>query len=258
MNLIADKQLKDNNVNRQSTFWHQRATHYDKLFWTKDKGYLDKIIKVAKFKKTDLVLDVGVGTGVVSKRIKPYIKHVVGIDISKSMLQKGKWEGISTIKWDIRDALFANSIFDKVIARMCFHHIIDNLDLAILRCYDLLKTGGTIIVAEGLPPSNDPEVLYWYTEMFKLKEKRLTFTEKELKNKLARVGFKKISTYKYKMKSFSVKNWITNSGIDRKKQIKIINLHYNANNKIKNAYNMRCINNDCLIDTKHIIFVGKK
>ena len=245
-------------MKKKILFWEQRSAHYDKLFWTKDKGYIDKIIEVSGFRKNDLILDVGVGTGAVAKRVKPYVKHVVGIDISESMLAKGTWDGISTIKWDICDALFASNVFDKVVARMCFHHILDGLDLAISRCYDLLKKGGKIIFVEGMPPSDDPEVIDWYKAMFKLKEKRLTFTEKELKNRLSKAGFRKIKISRYKMNSFSVKNWLANSGLGKKTQVKIINLHKNSNTKIKTAYNMCCVKNDCLIDTNNVMLMGIK
>jgi ubiquinone/menaquinone biosynthesis C-methylase UbiE len=176
------KKRKSVKIHHKKTdkFWYERAAHYDKLFWTKDKKYLDIILEMSDFKKDDLVLDVGVGTGAVAKKIKPYVKHVIGIDISESMLKKGEWEGISTIKWNICDALFTNNIFDKIVARMSFHHMVDNLDIAIMRCYDLLKKGGKIIVAEGVPPTDEIYVIEWYTNMFALKEERLTFTCEEL------------------------------------------------------------------------------
>ena len=239
-------------------FWHERAVHYDKLFWTKDEEYLDAILDMGDFKSDDLVLDVGVGTGAVAKKIKPYVKHVIGIDISDSMLKKGEWDGISTIKWNICDALFTNNVFDKIIARMVFHHTVDNLDIAIMRCYDLLKKGGKIIVAEGVPPSDEPYVIEWYTNMFKLKEERLTFTREELLNRLKKIGFKNIKTREYIMKKFSIKNWLINSGLEQKKQYIIMKVHLSADKRIQNVYNMRYINDDCLVDTRNIILVGEK
>lgn len=239
-------------------FWYERAVHYDKLFWTKDEQYLVTIFKISDFKKDDLVLDVGVGTGAIAKKIKPYVKHVIGIDISDSMLKKGEWKGISIIKWNICDALFTNNIFDKIIARMAFHHIVDNLDIAIMRCYDLLKKGGKIIVAEGVPPTDEINVIEWYTNMFKLKEERLTFSYEELLNRLKKIGFKNIKTCEYIMKNFSIKNWLINSGLEQKMQDKIMKIHLSADKKIQSAYNMQYINDDCLVDTKNIILVGKK
>ena len=239
-------------------FWRERAVHYDKLFWTKDEGYLDAIIDMGDFKSDDLVLDVGVGTGAIAKKIKPYVNHVIGVDISESMLKKVEWEGISIVKWNICDALFTNNIFDKIVARMVFHHVVDNLDIAIMRCYDLLKNGGKIIVAEGVPPSDDSYVIDWYTNMFKLKEERRTFTLGELVNRLKKIGFKNIKTREYIMKNFSIKNWLINSRLEQKRQDRIMKVHLSADERIQNAYNMQYINGDCLVDTRNIILVGEK
>jgi len=239
-------------------FWAQRSTHYDKLFWTKDKGYLETLLEVGGFKHGDLVLDVGVGTGAVAKKIKPHVKHVIGIDISESMLMRGDWAGISAVKWNICDALFSHNIFDKVVARMAFHHIVDNLDMAIMRCYDLLKRGGRLIVAEGVPPSDAPHVVKWYADMFKLKEERLTFTGPDLVEKLEKTGFRSIKVHEYIMRGFSIRNWLVNSGLDGRTQKKIMKMHLDAAEEIQEVYNMHFVDDDCLVDTKNIILVGRK
>lgn len=104
-------------------FWNVRAKNYDKLFWTKDAGYLSKILAVSEFSKKDLVLDIGTGTGAMARSIRPHVRHVVGMDFSDSMLKQGQWEGISMVKWDITDSLFHNWLFDKIVGRMVFHQI---------------------------------------------------------------------------------------------------------------------------------------
>lgn len=242
----------------RETFWHIRSANYDKLYWTKDKSYLDCIVEASCFKKKDVVLDVGTGTGVIARTLKPHVKHVVGMDISESMLDKGKWEGFSILKWDISELLFANNSFDKVVARMVFHHILDNLDRVILRCYDLLKDRGSLIVAEGVPPTDDKSVIDWYTHMFSFKEKRRTLTEQQLKDLFEHNGFVNVKSIVYTMKNFSIKNWLENSGLDSNKQKKIMKLHTDADQRIKDAYNMKITKNDCVLDTKNIIIIGQK
>jgi ubiquinone/menaquinone biosynthesis C-methylase UbiE len=235
-----------------------RSAKYDKLYWTKDKPYLQHIIKTSCLKKSDIVLDVGTGTGIVAKAVKPHVNHVVGLDMSDSMLNKGNWQGCSVIKWDVSDLIFANNIFDKIIARMVFHHVLDNLDRALLRCYDMLKDKGILTIAEGVPPSEDKDVIDWYSHMFSFKEKRRTFTAKQLQGFLEHNGFSKIKSEIYTMKKFSIKNWLVNSGIDKKAQEKILKLHFEASPKIKKLYNMKITKNDCFVDTKNVIIVGQK
>lgn len=245
--------------NEDKNFWHIRSANYDKLFWTKDKGFLESIIKTADLRKDQLALDVGTGTGVVANEVAKHVHHVVAIDIADSMLSKGNWSDISVLKWDIADALFVQGLFDRVFARMVFHHILDNLDRALLRCYDLLKENGKIVIAEGVPPTEDEEVVEWFTEMFKLKEKRRTFTPSNLVYFLEKNGFSDIHTEMHIMEDFNVNNWLENSGLSEEKQSKILQLHYDAQDRIKEVYNMR-IDNDgqCLIRTVNVIITGTK
>jgi ubiquinone/menaquinone biosynthesis C-methylase UbiE len=239
-------------------FWNVRARNYDKLFWTKDAGYIRKIIEASGFSKNDLVLDIGTGTGAMARSIQPHVRHVVGMDFSDSMLKQGKWEGISMVKWDLADSLFHNWLFDKIVGRMVFHHILDNLDRAFLRCYDLLKSKGKLIIAEGIPPSEDQDVVDWYTEMFKHKEVRRTFTRSLLVNYFVKNGFQGVKVYKYKMKRFNINNWLVNSGLAAAKQKLILKMHYEASPKIKAVYNMTVESGVCLVDTDNLVIVGKK
>lgn len=239
-------------------FWDIRAEHYDKLFWVKDKSYLYLIKKVGNFKKSDMVLDVGSGTGAVASYLKNSVKHVICVDISSSMLFKGNWSDMSVIKWDISNRLFVDNMFDKIVARMVFHHITKGLDRVVVRCHDHLKKGGKLVVAEGIPPSDDEEVVKWYSDMFKLKEKRITFKENDLIDILRNNGFNNIKKYLHINNHFSIRNWLMNSGLEKQKQKKIYSLHVNAGDKIKNIYNMRFKNNDCIVKTKNLILVGSK
>ena len=145
----------------KNTFWNIRADKYDKLFWTKDLSYIDVILRAGEFIKTDVVLDFGTGTGIMAKHIKPLVNHVLALDNSSAMLNKGMWEGFSIIKWDITERLFRDNIFDKVVARMIFHHIFDDLYKAFVRSFDLLKDQGMLIVAEGVHPTDEAEIIQW-------------------------------------------------------------------------------------------------
>ncbi len=239
-------------------FWRVRSAGYDKLFWVKDRAYIEEIVRFADLTEEHVVLDVGTGTGAITDAIKDRVRHVVAIDSSEDMLRKGKWTGTSVIKWDLGEALFKDAIFDRVFARMVFHHILDNLDRAILRCYDLLKENGKICVAEGVPPVDDPDVVDWYTEMFRLKEERRTFTPSQLAGYLTKNGFQNVTAHVYYMEDFSVSNWLRNSGLAEATRQAILDLHRNAPRKIQEVYHMRQNDGDCVIRSKNVILIGEK
>jgi ubiquinone/menaquinone biosynthesis C-methylase UbiE len=250
--------MSNNSPVTKDRFWKIRSDHFDNLFWTRDEGYLETIIKIAELEKHHIALDVGTGTGTVAKELKEKVNHVVAVDISQDMLKKGRWEGISIIKWDIGDSLFKDHLFHRVIARMVFHHILNNIDRAILRCFDLLKDNGKIIIAEGVPPSSDPNIVSWYTEMFKLKENRRTFLPSYLVELLNKNGFKNVELHEYYMKNFSIINWLENSGLDKRVQEKLVKIHVESPDNVKEAYKMRITSDDCIIRAKNVIVTGEK
>ena len=241
-------------------FWEKRSKQYNELNWVNDTQYKNDILRLAELRTDQLVLDVGAGNGVIAKAVKPLVRHVVALDISESMLKIDEsWKGISVVQWDIVNPFFADGTFDRIFARMVFHHLLnDDLGLAITRCHSALRKEGKLIIAEGVPPTNDPLIVDWYTEMFKYKEDRRTFTPESMTEFLKEGGFSDISCHIYYMDNFSIGDWLKKSGIDTVNQDTIMRMHLEADPRIKEAYNMRITDNDCIVRTKNIIWVGEK
>ena len=238
-------------------YWKIRAEKYNKLYWVNEPEYIRHIIKHSDLKKTNNVLDVGTGTGVIADAVVPLVKGVVGLDISSDMLEKNATkENKHIILGDIKKIPYDNKTFDKVIARMVFHHIIEDTQKAMDECHRVLKKGGKMILIEGIPPHHS--VKRDYEEIFKLKEDRLIFDTKDLMNLMKYSGFNMIDAYEYTMKNFSVSNWLTNSGLSKTKQTKILKLHLNGSHNFRKNYNMKIKNGECLIDIKYVIVVGTK
>lgn len=241
----------------QEQFWKTRSEKFNKLNGARDVSYIEAFIRSGKFKESDIVLDVGTGTGIIAHVISPIVKKVTGIDTSQDMLdQCDEKDGNLYIKRDIRDSKFPDNVFDKITARLVFHHIVDDAQKAMNECYRVLKRGGKMILAEGIPPTS--KVRREYINIFKLKEERLTFTEEKLVNLMMKSRFRNIKVSQHITKNFSVNNWLENSGLTKKKQDKIFDLHIKASDIFKKAYNMRIIKNDCFIDIKNLILVGEK
>jgi len=109
----------------QEQFWKIRSKRYNNLKWVNDSSYIKAFISSTDFNKNDLVLDVGTGTGVIAHALAPFVKEVIGLDISQDMLKHSNWNGNKYfIKRDIRDPIFYDNVFDKVTARLVFHHIV--------------------------------------------------------------------------------------------------------------------------------------
>lgn len=247
--------LKETNTNFD--FWRRRSERYNKLDWAKHQVYLEEFVKAGMFTKNDVVLDVGTGTGIVAQAVAPLVKEVIGIDESQHMLDHSNLNGnMYFFRGDIRDSIFKDQVFNKVTARLVFHHILTDTQKAMNECYRVLKSGGHMIFSEGVPPSLD--VKQDYIEIFKLKEKRLTFMEDDLVALMDCAGFKNIKMNLVLLKEMSVRNWLENSGLQQSVQDKIFEYHANAGEYFKMAYDMVETDGDILINMKMAILTGEK
>ena len=252
---MVDKIKREIDYDR--AFWKMRSSRYNDLEWANHRFYLEAFVKAGGFKNSDIVLDVGTGTGIVAHAVSPFVKEVIGLDKSQDMLEHSNWYGnMYFLRRDIRKPLFADGVFDKVTCRQVFHHILNSRQKAMDECYRVLKKGGLMVLSEGVPPTR--KVKKDYIKIFRLKEKRVTFMEEDLMDLMKKSGFKEIKCEIIYLKKMSVKNWLVNSGLKKSVQEKIFLLHKDATSHFKRDYNMIETANDCLIDMKMAIVVGKK
>lgn len=240
-----------------SNYWRKRAKHFNELQWANDPLYLEALTRAGKFSKGDFVLDLGSGTGSIAQAIAPLVKRVIALDKSVDMLAGGSWpKNVRIMQWNILEPIFLDSLFDKIIARNVFHHILRNTQRAMDECHRVLKRGGIMVLAEYVPPSLEAKGNF--IEIFKLKEKRLTFMENDLVNLMSRAGFKNLQLDTVWVKGVSVRKWLANAGdLSESRQEEIFRL-INDCNCFKEASHLVEIGDDCLIDMRMVILTEEK
>lgn len=240
-------------------FWKKRSKNYENLEWAIKGGYLHAFLDAGNFCSDDKVLDIGTGTGIIAHTISPYVDKVIGIDISRDMLSHAfehRTDNEEFLKMDATSLELEDGSFSKVTARMVFHHILDNTQKAMDECYRVLKPGGVMIFSEGVPPSE--HVKPFYTDMFRLKEERLTFMDSDMIAFMRNAGFENIKEIVYWSRRSSIRNWLENSGLPIGVQEEIFAMHLGMDERGKRDYNMVLESGDCLIDMKFITLVGEK
>jgi len=93
---------------------------------------------LADFSPDDKVLDCGCGTGKVMCTVAPYVGNVEGIDISEEMVSQidlSEHPNANACVGSITDLDYPDNSFDKVTARLVFHHILKDEDLKKARWY---------------------------------------------------------------------------------------------------------------------------
>ena len=98
---------------------------------------------------TSKVLDVGMGTGWLTKRLKNFFPDslVVGLDFADGMIAAARQnsEGFQIIQADAKDLPFKEERFDLIISNLAYQWI-EDLPRAFQRGYVILKRGGTFLL----------------------------------------------------------------------------------------------------------------
>lgn len=141
-------------LNRTEKFWDNTANNYDQEEKKDEQTYIKIIEKTKKYLKiSDIVLDYGCGTGLISNEIADNVKKVHGIDISSKMIEIAKRkadgrkiENIYFAHSTIFDERYKRGLFDVILVFYILH-LLEDTPKVIQRINELLKPGGLIISA---------------------------------------------------------------------------------------------------------------
>jgi ubiquinone/menaquinone biosynthesis C-methylase UbiE len=123
-------------------------------------------MEMAHLRKEDTVLDVACGPGLLACAIAPYVRHITGIDIVPTMIEKTQKsqqeKKLSNIGWrvgDIQPLPFANSSYSVVVSRYAFHHFLK--PAAVLReMMRVAQSGGRVAVIDVFTSSSKQSDAY--------------------------------------------------------------------------------------------------
>lgn len=241
--------------------WGARAATYPKLTWPQEQGYLEALMDAAHIASDDYVLDAGTGPGYVAHAAAKLANQVIGLDVSPDMLaQVNGHRSLNEqfVEGDIRAIPYPRGRFDKVFARMVVHGLTGqgDADKAVRECHRVLVPGGRFIFSEGVPTSKTLQK--WYTEVFKLKEDRITMTALYMNRLMVRAGFKNIKAAEYTIKGSSVRNWLENGGCSPEAKAAIMEAYRTMPEHVRKGYQAVVTEDDVLIDIKFAILTGEK
>lgn len=118
------------------------------------KKLLNAVYSSVMIKASPKVLDIGIGTGVLSSRLYEAKNEITGIDFSDEMLKisKEKMPHARLIKCDISKGLpteIKNEKFDFVISTYAFHHLTEKeKPQIILSLLKIINENGLIIIGD--------------------------------------------------------------------------------------------------------------
>ncbi|MBN2148243.1 MAG: ubiquinone/menaquinone biosynthesis methyltransferase [Anaerolineales bacterium] len=149
----------------QGMFTHI-APHYDLMNQLmtagQDSRWRQEVIRRAGINSKSIVLDIGAGTGDLSREALRQAPgcQVIAADFTLAMMQHGKTHqhgGDATPEWSAADAVqlpFPDCTFDAVISGFLLRNVSDLMQ-ALGEQKRVLKPGGTIVVLDTTPPARN-------------------------------------------------------------------------------------------------------
>lgn len=105
------------------------------------------------------VLDIGLGTGNIAKKLYDESYTVYGIDFSQSMIDiaQKKMPNSNLLKWDFSKGLpYKYEKFDYIISTYAFHHLTDDQKISLINgLKNYLNESGQIIIGDISFPNNE-------------------------------------------------------------------------------------------------------
>ncbi len=142
------------------------AANYARAKFHTSSERLREVLELAHPQRTDLALDVATGTGNTALALAPFVRHVVGVDLTPEMLDQARRvtteRGITNAQWVLGDACrlpFADDSFDLYTVRAAPHHFHD-FDAFLSEALRVLKPGRDAAFVDCAPPAEAREVMH--------------------------------------------------------------------------------------------------
>jgi ubiquinone/menaquinone biosynthesis C-methylase UbiE len=182
--------MKTLSIPREQVHAHftARADRYDRSSnWCTDGGILDRMLALLAPNPDTRLLDLAVGTGLVSRHLRPHVGRITGLDITEAMMVQAQ-DAVDEMVISPAEAMpFADGSFDAVVCRQGIQFM--DLGPALGEVRRVLKPGGRFLTVDLC--AYGPEDRDEYFEILRLRNpaRRNFFVRGDVAAALTEAGF---------------------------------------------------------------------
>ncbi len=131
--------------------WHSHVTSGQAF-----AQVLDRLIRLSSPEPTDACVDLGAGTGFVTRALAPLVSSVLAVDLSAgmagSLAERAARDGLHNISIevsDLREFRLPPASVDLVVSSYALHHLADaDKQALVARAARWLRPGGRLVIAD--------------------------------------------------------------------------------------------------------------
>jgi ubiquinone/menaquinone biosynthesis C-methylase UbiE len=159
--MMGGEQAMESAGERVQKIFGERAAFYATSASHRDKQVLARVVEMANPEPHWTALDLATGTGHTAFAIAPYVRSVIGIDLTPQMLAEAEQlraaQALSNVVFqiaDVHDLPYEDSTFNLVTCRRAAHHFSD-IRRALNEIRRVLKAGGRVVIDDRSVPEDD-------------------------------------------------------------------------------------------------------
>jgi ubiquinone/menaquinone biosynthesis C-methylase UbiE len=182
----------------------ERAEFYTTSSAHTDPFILEKLVRLSNPNPEWRVLDIATGTGHTAFAFSPFVKSIIGIDLTPEMLEEAEkikkqmnFTNLEFRQGNVHSLTFPAEYFDLITCRRAFHHF-QNQNLALQEMRRVLKPNGILLIDDRSVPE-DNEIDQIMNSLDKLHDEShiREYSTKEWNIMLNNNGFKVLSSESY-------------------------------------------------------------
>jgi ubiquinone/menaquinone biosynthesis C-methylase UbiE len=193
------------------------AANYSRSTFHASSARLQEVLDLAHPRRGDLVLDVATGTGNTAFALAPYVRRVIGLDLTREMLNEARRvaaeKNILNTDWVIGDAEhlpFQDNSFDAYVVRAAPHHFA-NVDAFLHEAFRVLKPDRDAAFIDCAPPLPARDVLH-EVETRRDPSHVMSLTVDEWVTRLEHAGFEVESAHAREL-DWNYEEWMANMAV---------------------------------------------